>query len=53
MPHAIEALGLLQAAWFGEQAEVGKRWLDSLTDDECADRAARHHTLDQAFSRTS
>lgn len=45
-----EALDLLEAARFWEQAEKGKRWLDSLSDDERADRRARHDALDQTFA---
>lgn len=45
-----EALDLLEAARFWEQAEEGKRWLDSLSDEEQAERRARHEAIDQAFS---
>jgi len=45
-----EALDLLEAARFWAQAEDGKRWLDSLSDEERAARRARHDALDQAFS---
>jgi len=45
-----EALDLLEAARFWEQAEEGKRWLDSLSDEERAERRARQDALDQAFS---
>jgi len=45
-----EALDLLEAARFWEQAEEGKRWLESLTDEERAERRARQDALDQAFS---
>ena len=33
-----EALDLLEAARFWEQAEAGKRWLDSLSDSELLDQ---------------
>ena len=46
----IEALDLLEAARFWEQAEEGRRWLDSLSDAEKAERRARQDALDQAFS---
>lgn len=46
----IEALDLLEAARFWDQAEAGKRWLDSLSDDERAERRARQDAMDQAFS---
>lgn len=46
----IEALDLLEAARFWDQAEAGKRWLDSLSDDERAERRARQDVMDQAFS---
>ena len=45
-----EARDLLEAARFWEQAEEGKRWLESLTDEERAERRARQDALDQAFS---
>ena len=45
-----EAVDLLEAARFWEQAEAGKRWFESLTDEERAERQARHDALDQAFS---
>jgi hypothetical protein len=45
-----EALDLLEAARFWEQAEEGKRWLDSLSDEEQAERRARQDVIDQAFS---
>jgi hypothetical protein len=45
-----EALDLLEAARFWEQAEEGKRWLDSLSDEEQAERRARQDAIDQAFT---
>jgi len=45
-----EALDLLEAQRFWEQAEAGKRWLDSLTNEERDERQARHDALDQAFT---
>ena len=45
-----EALDLLEAARFWEQAEEGKRWLDSLSDEEQAERRARQDAIDRAFS---
>lgn len=45
-----EALDLLEAARFWEQAEEGKRWLDSLSVEEQAERRARQDAIDQAFS---
>lgn len=46
----IEALDLLEAERFWRQAEEGKRWLDSLTDEQRVERLARQDALDQAFS---
>lgn len=45
-----EALDLLEAARFWDQAEEGKRWLDSLSDEEQAERRARQDAIDRAFS---
>ena len=45
-----EALDLLVAARFWDQAEEGKRWLDSLSDEEQAERRARQDAIDRAFS---
>ena len=45
-----EALDLLEAERFWKQAEEGKRWLDSLSHEERAERRARHDALDRAFS---
>jgi len=45
-----EALDLLEAERFWDQAEAGKRWLDGLSEQERAERKARIDEIDQAFS---